>query len=294
MLEGYLRIGSIISNRCDGEKDWIVSVLQRMINAMVALEHDFDCTPLFNDSGNNISKDIKCLQNAASRLFNIYPHIDSYNLPYAGYYSYNKEKFRLLIDAGKIGPDYNPGHGHCDCLSFEMSLNGKNIFVNSGTYQYQDKMRALFRSTAYHNTIVMDKCEQSQCWGEHRVAKRHRLLFVKYNERFFEGSYMNYAGMIHTRRFSVSDEGLLVLDHIQKASEAKSYLHISPNYSIDDALVVRDERGNKCCIIKPINCNYVVEDSVYARDFGLIEANKAIVFYWKKSDSDHGYQISLV
>ena len=49
---------------------------------------------------------------------------------------------------------------------------GKPIIVNCGTYAYQCKERAFFRSTAAHNTVMVNNIEQSQCWGAFRVAKR--------------------------------------------------------------------------------------------------------------------------
>ena len=33
------------------------------------------------------------------------------------------DKVVAIIDVAKIGPDYLPGHGHADTLSFELSIN---------------------------------------------------------------------------------------------------------------------------------------------------------------------------
>lgn len=294
VLEDYLRIGLVLSSNNCGEVKWLVSVLQKMVNALLTLETDFDRIPLFNDSGDNVAKESKCLYDAAHSLFNIYPKVDGVCLPDAGYYSLNRERYRILVDAGSIGPNYNPGHGHCDCLSFEMSLDGVCLFVNSGTFQYQDELRGVLRSTAAHNTIVMDGYEQSQCWGEHRVAKRHKVLFAKKEKNSFTGTYKNYIGMIHTRHIETSNKGFTVLDIIKNANEARSYLHVSPSFSIDENLVIYDENGVKCCSIKPIGCDYQINDSFYSKEFGLIENNKVIVFSWKNSESDHGYHVSLI
>ena len=45
---------------------------------------------------------------------------------------------RLLVDCGEIGPDYLPGHAHCDTLSFELSLSGQRVVVDSGCGIYVD------------------------------------------------------------------------------------------------------------------------------------------------------------
>ena len=42
----------------------------------------------------------------------------------------------VLCDIGRIGPDYLPGHAHADTLSFELSLAGERVIVNSGISEY--------------------------------------------------------------------------------------------------------------------------------------------------------------
>ena len=42
----------------------------------------------------------------------------------------------VIFDLAQIGPDYLPSHGHADTLSFELSVYGKRVFVNSGTSMY--------------------------------------------------------------------------------------------------------------------------------------------------------------
>ncbi len=42
----------------------------------------------------------------------------------------------LVCDCANVGPDYLPGHAHADTLSFELSLDGRRLFVNSGTSVY--------------------------------------------------------------------------------------------------------------------------------------------------------------
>jgi uncharacterized heparinase superfamily protein len=41
-----------------------------------------------------------------------------------------------FLDVAEVGPDYLPGHAHADSLSFELSLFGQRVVVNSGTSQY--------------------------------------------------------------------------------------------------------------------------------------------------------------
>ena len=43
------------------------------------------------------------------------------------------EQMFAIFDVAPLGPDYLPGHGHADTLSFELSLFGHRFITNSGT-----------------------------------------------------------------------------------------------------------------------------------------------------------------
>jgi hypothetical protein len=55
-------------------------------------------------------------------------------------------------------------HKHNDLLSFELYAGDKAFIVDPGTYIYtrDAAWRNLFRSTAYHNTVVIDGQEQNR------------------------------------------------------------------------------------------------------------------------------------
>ena len=97
----------------------------------------------FNDAAFNLAPTPAAIRSYASRL-NIKTRSSSKDqngpslkhYPDSGYAALEVHNAKLLIDIASIGPDYLPGHGHADTLSFEMSLFGKRIFVNRGTSQY--------------------------------------------------------------------------------------------------------------------------------------------------------------
>ncbi len=85
----------------------------------------------------------------------------------------------LFFDVGPIGPDYQPGHAHADTLSLECSFSGARLFVDPGTYSYDnDSRRAYDRSTAAHNTVCVDNADSSEVWHIFRVGRRARPLEV--------------------------------------------------------------------------------------------------------------------
>lgn len=67
----------------------------------------------------------------------------------------------LMVTAWDVGTDGIGNHQHNDILSFELTLSGVTFVVDPGTYcyTYDDQLRNLFRSTAYHNTVRIDDSE---------------------------------------------------------------------------------------------------------------------------------------
>lgn len=70
----------------------------------------------------------------------------------------------IFIDAGPVGMKGRGGHGHNDCLSFEATLDGVPLIVDGGAYVYTASVdwRNRFRSTAAHNTPMVDGEEQNR------------------------------------------------------------------------------------------------------------------------------------
>ncbi|MFT6044230.1 MAG: hypothetical protein ACI8TV_001655 [Porticoccaceae bacterium] len=77
------------------------------------------------------------------------------------------KEVRLLIDAGPLGYGGIAAHGHADALSVYLSVAGREILVDPGTYAYhtEKKWRDYFRGTSAHNTIRIDGQDQSQIGG---------------------------------------------------------------------------------------------------------------------------------
>ncbi|SLM28706.1 Heparinase II/III family protein [Desulfamplus magnetovallimortis] len=69
------------------------------------------------------------------------------------------------------------GHGHLDALSFTLSVDGLEIFVDPGTYLYHNSepWRSYFRSTAAHNTIRINQMDLSPQTGYFMYGKPYRI-----------------------------------------------------------------------------------------------------------------------
>jgi hypothetical protein len=83
--------------------------------------------------------------------------------------SYQDQRY-LIFDCGPLGAG---NHGHLDVLSFEMAAYGRPLIVDPGRYTYDESgetnWRALFRGTAYHNTVLVDGRNQTRYeWKKNR------------------------------------------------------------------------------------------------------------------------------
>lgn len=91
--------------------------------------------------------------------------------PEGGYFILGEDfdtprEVRLVADAGPLGYLGIAAHGHADALAFTLSVGGRSILVDPGTFSYSTQpWRRYFRSTAAHNTVVVDDQDQSEFGG---------------------------------------------------------------------------------------------------------------------------------
>jgi hypothetical protein len=86
----------------------------------------------------------------------------------------------LVLDAGPVGPDSNPGHAHGDFLSFELSIAGERTVVDTGTPTYSaGPLRDACRSARAHNGPRLDGLEAIEAWASFRVGARGTAWFVE-------------------------------------------------------------------------------------------------------------------
>lgn len=279
ILEDIMRVYvalSSMNHKCDAEK--LIPAMKVMVSAMINLEQGFERTPLFNDAGNNVSKSRDALYEAAERIF-AYVHIEKAMFPQSGYYKLYAGKCAVLFDCGGIGPSYMGGHSHCDCLSFELSVDDKVIFSNSGTGQYQGDLRPFFRSTSAHNTLMIDHREQSELWGEHRAGRRIRKVEGIQKGNSLIGQFQSYHGDSFQRRLEWKKNTLFIIDDFKAQDSdlhiARQFFHLSPGYHYErkgKRIAIRLGEKRAAVISLPEECDYLIHTegtiTCYAEDFG--------------------------
>lgn len=226
VLEGIIR--TAIALRDSGERDSQTErYIQPMLNAAWSLEEGANRIPLFNDCGNNVAKSLPALVKVCKRNFDITPEYRA-SFDDSGYYIFKQNGWKLVVDAGQPGPAYNSGHAHCDAGSFELFKEGRPIIVNSGTFAYQCADRSFFRSTAAHNTVMIDDIEQSQVWGTFRMARRSKTVVNSIDDAGISMTITDQKGRMVTRVIRLTEKKLIIEDQAV-GRKLCSYIHMESN-----------------------------------------------------------------
>ena len=155
-------------------------------------------------------------------------------------------------------------------MSFELFCDGKPVVVNCGTYAYQCKERSFFRSTAAHNTVMVDGTEQSQCWGAFRLAKRSKVRIVDVNDHYICMEMTDQNGEITKRQITFSDN--LIITDKTDGKKIDAYLHFLEKPEGENGVFISDGLKIYCDGIETVG----VKKQPYAVDYGEMKDCYAI------------------
>ena len=123
----------------------------------------------------------------------------------SGYFVSRSERGdHLVIDAGPHGY-LNGGHAHADALSVTLSVRGQPLLIDPGTacYTSDPELRDRFRSTRYHNTLMVDDRPQSLAAGPFHWHSTASATAYSWRSEpgldVFEGTHDGYRPLVHQR-----------------------------------------------------------------------------------------------
>lgn len=228
-------------------------LFQRGIYWLEVMTHPDQEIAFFNDAAFGIAPSATVLRERAMRMKmdlprSFSPHRQAApkltHLSSSGYARVDWAEAVLITDMARVGPDYIPGHGHADTLSFEFSLKSNRVFVNSGTSCYgTSSERQRQRSTAAHNTVAVDGKDSSEVWAGFRVARRaypegacaivdenHALLACSHS------GYLRLRGRVrHERTWICSTGQLQIQDNLHgKFESGTAYLLVHPDWNVTE------------------------------------------------------------
>jgi len=249
VLEDLLDFQKLIS-ACGNPVAW-QSLLSEKIRAMAeflaAILHPDGEIPLLNDSVFGIARSAGELLSLAGR-----PQASSGSgdyevkvLPETGYAVVRDgdSKSCLVFDCGPLGPNDQPGHGHCDVLSYELSLHRQRVVVDTGVSTYElGAERHYERSTAAHNTLRIDGADQAEIWASFRVGRRPKVGRIEHGEveglHFVRGEHYGYKhlGAIHSRTIVHRPDGLWIIADLLSGKgnhKIESFMHFHPGVRVE-------------------------------------------------------------
>lgn len=144
----------------------------------------------------------------------------------------------LVLDAGDPRPSYQTGHAHCDSLSFELSVQGRRVVVDTGMGSYHDpRIRQAGRGTAGHNVPLIEGTEQSEIWGGFRMGRRSRVEARAHDPaaHALDLTLRDYRGNRLRRRVRVGDRRLDLEDTLLERVDRGAFLsllHLHPEIRV--------------------------------------------------------------
>jgi len=181
-----------------------------------------------------------------------------------GFFVMRDDEYYMIIRCGDVGMRGVGGHGHCDTLSFELAIADTTFIVDPGAYVYtaSPTWRNIFRSTNYHNTIMVDGTEMNRFDRQHLFSMRNDAVgtvnrwLTSEEFDFFDGEHSGYARLkdpvIHRRQISFNKKHnpkyWIVRDFLsaKKRHKYDFFLHFNPmKISYDSSLSIKTENKNK-------------------------------------------------
>jgi len=289
VLEDLLEVISFSDSGNRIESDQICEwreVANRMLVALGVMVHPDREIAFFNDAARGIAPEPDKLF-ALGKMLGIETHQNQCalkDLPETGYARLQWGEWTLLVDAAPVGPDYLPGHAHADTLSFELSLGGTRVLVNSGTSCYglcHDRQRQ--RQTPAHNALTVDNHDSSEVWAGFRVACRAKIVerdyilekdYIKFNAA--HDGYCRIAGVgLHRRTWSLDENGVEIRDYVEGSAKhlVQVFFRFAPEVKISQlsefvySLMINSSRKNLEITVSH-QMAWTVEETTYHPEFG--------------------------
>ncbi|MGD9210557.1 MAG: alginate lyase family protein [Desulfobacteraceae bacterium] len=157
-----------------------------------------------------------------------------------------KDEVRCIAHCGPLGYLSIAAHGHAAALALYLSICGREILIDPGTYLYHgpQQWRHYFRGTSAHCTVVIDDQDQSKSGGKFmwtRHANAHCEVWeVGDSQDRFVGYHDGYTSLddpvIHKREvfYEKNADRFIVTDQIEceKTHSVKRFWHFSEDCKV--------------------------------------------------------------
>ena len=163
---------------------------------------------------------------------NVSPRITDNSISFrsGGSHFLKNKNFALFVSCFPIGQNGKGGHNHLDMGSFTLSLRGKPIVVDPGTFTYtaNKNVRDKFRSYSYHNTLYSYADDEID-WKENDYWSLKN--YYRYKIEKFTSNALNVEinfdldKIIRRRQFQIESNSLMIHDYYSGNFFSRINLH---------------------------------------------------------------------
>lgn len=296
---------------------FLVSAIRKMASFTRVLCHPDGDIPLFGDASLNESPLPQVLCACADVLTDTACTVDiqrtdcSLACPASGYFLLGDfcAGSVMIVKTAAPSPAHQAAHSHGDMLSYELSLSGKRIIVDTGTHGYAESpYRAHCRSTSAHNVLTPEGREQAEHWSNFRMARRAEALPASLQKTekgcCFAGAVKYYQGGVYHRRIEFDAQSVCweICDYLSPDcldGSPISHIHFHPACTVRwhepdrELLIIRD----KVRVLLTIrNIEYIESSQLemysYFPKFGVMQSGTVLALLGRPGEaSSWAYQI---
>jgi uncharacterized heparinase superfamily protein len=298
-LTGLLDLYNIMGVFDRPERSGLAPYIERMLRWSALMRHPDGDIALFNDAAFHEAPAPRALEAYAHRLGIALPAMPGIgatgvHLKSSGYVRVGRERYTAILNVGSVAPAYQPGHAHADTLSFELSLMGRRLFVDTGTSTYErGTLRRWQRGSEAHNTVVVNGLNSSDVWGGFRVARRARILAASVSadgtatrvSAAHDGYRHLSERVVHERRWDFSSDHMRIEDCIDGRGQVSLALifNIHPSFKLvqisSSGFIARSRDDPTVAVVieSPPELTAQIKDFSFAPRFGSVQSGERIV-----------------
>ncbi len=254
-------------------KRFLLTKAQKMLSWLDAIVYQDKTIPLLNDAAYHIAPTYEEIVHYAKRL-----SIDwePGKLGECGYRKHVNTTYECIVDVGKIGADYIPGHAHADTFNFELRIHNRPFIVDTGISTYNKNERRQYeRSTAAHNTVTLLDKDSSEVWGGFRCAKRANVKITADNSGNIEAVHDGYKESEISRSFHFSEKKVMISDQLSHPTPATGRLHFHQDVQIHS--IEQNKVTTSLGTIEIKNCDHIfMQVCEISQEYNILHPSECI------------------
>jgi uncharacterized heparinase superfamily protein len=213
-------------------------------------------------------------------------------LPMTGFQRLDCGRTTIIMDCGAPPRHGLDAHAHAGTLSFELSHDGERMMVNCGAHPWAPDWRQVQRTTAAHNTLVVDNTNSAMLLPHGGLALRPEVVTCRREETdgqiWLDTSHDGYEesfGLVHRRKLYLSADGheFIGEEHLVgpggNAYALRFHLHPQVSVSVTQngqAALIRMPKGSGWRL-RVDGAELALAESVHIAELGQVRRSQQIV-----------------